>query len=466
MALRAPVFDAWRTACAYADALTVSRAPASAWHSRRDERLGELLHDVAPRSRLVAERLWQVASGATAMQALQAMAPLRKAEAMRRFGDWVTDDELSLPALRAFAHERAQRGEPVLGRYMLWESSGSGGEPGLFLQDSAALAAGDAIEAARGPLSLSPKGALAWALGPRIALVGAVDGHFASVVSFERTRALNPWLQARSRSFSFLQPIARLVEQLQAFAPTVLATYPSMAWVLSQEQAAGRLSLSLEGLWTGGETLTHAVRRELGERFAVTVRDSYGASECLFIANECRCGHLHLNADWVILEPVDAAGRPVPEGEMGATTWLTNLANRVQPIIRWDLGDRMRFVPGPCACGGGLPRIEVQGRSGDVLTFDGRDGRAVHLSPLALTTVLEDEAGVFDFQLRQRGNQSLHLTLHAPCDAKAAARAGAALRGLLARSGVKVARVNVRRDARAAARGRSGKQPRVIRAAA
>jgi phenylacetate-coenzyme A ligase PaaK-like adenylate-forming protein len=463
---QALVFDAWRTACAYADALTVSRAPASAWQSRRDARLGELLRDVAARSRLVAERLGRVPSGATPLQALQAMAPLRKAEAMQRFGDWVTDGALSLPALRAFAHERARRGEPVLGRYILWESSGSGGEPGLFLQDAAALAAADAIEAARGPLSLSATATLTWAIGPRIALVGAVDGHFASVVSFERTRALNPWLQARSRSFSFLQPIARLVEQLQAFAPTVLATYPSMAWVLSQEQAAGRLSLSLEGLWTGGETLTHAVRRELGERFGVTVRDSYGASECLFIANECRCGHLHLNADWVILEPVDAQGRPVPEGEMGDTTWLTNLANRVQPIIRWDIGDRMRFVPGPCACASALPRIEVQGRCDDVLSFEGRDGSAVHLSPLALTTVLEDEAGVFDFQLRQRGALALCLTLHAPCDAKAAARAGRALRNLLARSGVGGARVDVRRDSHAAARGRSGKQPRVIHAAA
>jgi phenylacetate-CoA ligase len=407
-----------------------------------------------------------VASGATALQALQTMAPLRKAEAMQRFGDWVTDGDLSLPALRAFVHARAQRGEPVLGRYIVWESSGSGGEPALFVQDAAALAASDAIEAARGPLSLSATSALAWALGPRIALVGAVDGHFASVVSFERTRALNPWLQARSRSFSFLQPVARLVEQLQAFAPTVLGTYPSMAWVLSQEQAAGRLALSLEGLWTGGETLTPAVRRELGDRFGVTVRDSYGASECLFIANECRCGHLHLNADWVILEPVDVAGRPVPEGEMGATTLLTNLANRVQPIIRWDIGDRVRFVPGRCACGGALPRIEVQGRSDDVLSFEGRDGRAVHLSPLALTTVVEDEAGVFDFQLRQCGKQSLSLCLHAPCDAKAAARAGGALRGLLARSGVGGARVDVRRDTHAATRGRSGKQPRVIRAAA
>jgi len=460
MAQHAPVFDAWGTACAYSDALMVSRAPASVWQARRDARLGDLLHDVVPRSRLLGERL--ACSGGTPLLTLQSIAPLHKGEAMQRFGDWVTDADLSLPALRAVVQDRARRGESLLGRYIVWESSGSSGEPALFVQDAQALAVADAIEAARGPMSLAGLSTRPGWADPRIALVGAVDGHFASVVTFERLRALNPWLRARSCCLSFLQPIALLCEQLQAFAPTVLATYPSMAWVLSQEQAAGRLNLALHGLWTGGETLSPAVRRELGKCFGATVRDSYGASECLCIANECGGGHLHLNADWVIVEPVDAAGRAVPPGEVGETTLLTNLANRVQPIVRYDLGDRLRFVPGHCACGSSLPRIEVQGRCDDVLTFTDRRGRAVHLSPLVLTTVLEDEAGAFDFLLRQCSARALRLTLHASGDGPVATRAAAALRGLLRRSDVADVRVDVRCVPREPERGRSGKRPRVL----
>ena len=60
-------------------------------------------------------------------------------------------------------------------------------------------------------------------------------------------------------------------------------------------------------------------------------------------------GSMHLNADWVILEPVDRAYRPVPPGVMSHTVLLTNLANRVQPIIRYDLGDSVVIEPDPCA---------------------------------------------------------------------------------------------------------------------
>jgi phenylacetate-coenzyme A ligase PaaK-like adenylate-forming protein len=458
----APVFDAWRTACVYADALATSRASTPTWRDRQTARLAELLREVAPRSHLYRARLSAAGSAASPFETLARIQPVRKRELMQHFDTWVTDPALSLAALRAFTRDPAKRGQAFLGRYLIWESSGSSGEPALFVQDERSLAVSDALEAARGPISLAGGPGL-WSRTTRIALVGATSGHFASVVAFERVRELNPWVGAASRSFSFLQPVAQLVAQLNAFAPTVLASYPSMAWVLAEEQAAGRLKLALEGVWTGGETLTAATRRVLGARFHAPVRDSYGASECFLIANECRCGRLHLNADWVVLEPVDRRGRAVAPGEVGHTTLLTNLANHVQPIIRYDLGDRARFVPGPCACGSTLPVIEVQGRSDDVLTFDDEHGHAVHLAPLAVTTVLEDEAGVFDFQLRQHGPHGLRLDLYPCADAvRAGQRAGHALRGFLRERGLGSTRVEVHREPRPAARGRSGKRRRIV----
>jgi phenylacetate-CoA ligase len=457
------VFDAWQTAWAYADVVSASRATAETWQAQQTLRLETLLQDAALRSSLYRERLGVAGHGGTAHQILQRLRPVHKRELMQRFDEWVTDPGLALPALRAFVRDRSNRGEAFLGRYLVWESSGSSGEPALFVQDEQALAVADALEAARGPISLA--GAPGWSelftgsVRERIALVAATDGHFASVVAFERARELNPWLGAASQSFSFLQPLAQLVAQLNAFDPTVLASYPSMAWVLSEEQKKGRLKIAPHALWTGGETLTPATRRALGERFHAPVRDNYGASECFIMASECRCGHLHLNADWVILEPVDDAGRAVAPGEFGATTLLTNLANHVQPVIRYDLGDRVRFMPGLCACGSALPVIEVQGRSDDVLTLEASDGHEVHLAPLALTTVLEDEAGVFDFQLSQRGPHSLRLDVYG---GGPHAGAAAALRKFLREQGLGATRVHSHSDAHEAERGRSGKQRRVL----
>jgi phenylacetate-CoA ligase len=392
------------------------------------------------------------------------MKPVAKSELMARFADWVTDPRLRLSDLRAFVRDPARRGQPFAERWIVWESSGSSGEPALFVQDAQSLAVADALEAARGPVALSGRFGL-----ERIAYVGALDGHFAGVVSFERARGLNPWLAGHARSFSFMQPLASLVDQLNDFAPTVLASYPSMAWVLSQAQRSGRLRIAPQAVWTGGETLTLATRRALADAFHAPVRDSYGASECFLIASECSCARLHLHADWTVLEPVDERDRAVPEGEFGATTLLTNLSNHVQPIIRYRLGDRVRFVPGACDCGSELPVIEVQGRADDVLTLEDAQGHAVHLAPLALTTVLEDGAGVFDFQLRRRGPHRLQLELYDSAPGTPSAQrlrqARDALRGFLRAQGLADTRVQCHCAGCAALRGRSGKQQRVVSAA-
>ena len=463
MAHHTAVFHAWHTACAYADIVVTSRASAPSWQAHQALRLQALLHDAARRSPLYRERLRAAGHGATAHETLQRLRPVHKRELMEHFADWVTDPALALPALRAFVRERRNQGQAFLGRYLIWESSGSSGEPALFVQDERALAVADALEAARGPISLAGSGGLSELFTgaglERIALVAATDGHFASVVAFERARELNPWLGAASHSFSFLQPIAHLVEQLNKFDPTVLASYPSMAWVLSEEQRRGRLKIAPHALWTGGETLTPATRRALGERFHAPVRDNYGASECFVIASECRCGHLHLNADWVILEPVDEHGHAVAPGEFGVTTLLTNLANHVQPVIRYDLGDSVRFVSGDCTCGSALPVIEVQGRADDVLTLEDADGHEVHLAPLALTTVLEDEGGVFDFQLCQGGPQALRLDVFG---GGPHAGAAAALRKFLREQGLGTTRLQSHSASNEAERGRSGKQRRVV----
>lgn len=460
---RQALFDPWHGAWALGDVLAVTHAPAAQWQQRQAQRLAQLVDAAVTGSRWFRERVHALRPAADTHSLLAQLPITRKRELMAHFDQWVADPALTLDALRAFTHDPARRGDVLLGRYQVWESSGSSGEPALFVQDARALAVADALEAARGPLTLLDAG-LPWPGATRMAYVAALEGHFAGVVAFERLRTLNPWFGASARAFSFLQPIEALAEQLNAFAPTVLASYPGMAWVLAQAQADGRLAIAPRAVWTGGETLTPGLRRAIGAAFHAPVRDSYGASECLTIASECRCGRLHLNADWVILEPVDERGRALPEGEVGATTLLTNLANRVQPILRYELGDRVRFVPGTCECGSTLPVIEVEGRCDDVLTLADGHGHAVHLAPLALCTVLEDEAGVFDFRLRQQGPRTLQLELgaHDGADAATRERAAQALRRYLRAQGLGAVRLTVQRGT-AAARGRSGKQCRIVR---
>ncbi len=303
-----------------------------------------------------------------------------------------------------------------------------------------------------------------WGLNERIAFVGATDGHFASTVSIERLRRLQPGLSGRLRCMSFLQPLDRLCAELGAFGPTVIATYPSTAVLMAQERQAGRLAAAPREIWTGGETLSATSRSFLRQVFACPVADSYGASEFLSLAFECDRGVLHINSDWAILESVDAHGRAVPAGHAGATTLLTNLANHVQPVIRYDLGDRITLREGACPCGSHLPAVQVQGRDDDVLCLAGKAGQPpVRVVPLALSTVLEEEAGLFDFQLVQQGPHDL--LLRSPgrgADAgRALRRARAALAAFLEAQGARDVRIRCR-GGEPPCCGRSGKVRRVV----
>jgi phenylacetate-coenzyme A ligase PaaK-like adenylate-forming protein len=248
-------------------------------------------------------------------------------------------------------------------------------------------------------------------------MVAATGGHFAGAASIERMRLLAPALADRLRVFSILEPLPRLIEALNEYQPSFIATYPTAASLLAAEQRAGRLGIRPSAVWLGGETLSAVCRAEVSGTFQCRVLEEYGASECMSIACECDRGALHLNSDWVMLEPVDRDCRPVAAGETSHTVLLTNLANRVQPIIRYDLGDSIALDPEPCACGAPFPALRVEGKSDDVLGLTNANGDRVELLPLALTTVVEEHAGAHQFQIIQTAPDAIGVRLQLPSGA-------------------------------------------------
>ena len=106
-----------------------------------------------------------------------------------------------------------------------------------------------------------------WVTDPELRL----GGHFASTVSMERLRRLNPALSGGLHVVSFLQPTYQLVAELQALAPTIIATYPSAAVLLAEERVVGRLKVAPQEIWTGGETLSPAMRWFVQQAFGCPV---------------------------------------------------------------------------------------------------------------------------------------------------------------------------------------------------
>ncbi len=457
------VFDPLRLSSASMDVVAVQRGTPKGIAQRQQTRLAALLESTLRGSRLY-RALWP--AGTTARTPLQQLPPVARGQLMADFGGWVTDPELKLDDLRAFTADPTRIGQPWLGRYIVWESSGTSGQPGVFVQDVQAMAVYDALEALR--RSPPPKPLLSsWfdpmGLNDRMAFIGAIGGHFASTVSVRRLCALNPWLARSTRSFSLLEPLPALVQALNAFAPTAIATYPTAAALLADEAARGALDIRPREIWTGGEYLAPGVRAHITRHLGGTVRNSYGASEFLAMGWECAHGQLHVNADWVILEPVDEKFQPVPAGQPSSSVLLTNLANHVQPLVRYDLGDKVSMPAGRCECGSPLPVLQVQGRHDEPLVMAGYKGQPVTLLPLALSTVLEDNAGVFDFYLLQIDacTLELHLPLEGKAGQQALARCSTELQTFATAMGLAPIKVHGKLGP-VAPRGRSGKACRIV----
>ena len=355
-----------------------------------------------------------------------------KPELMSRFDDWLTDRSVKLSAVTRFLADRAHIGERFLGRYIVWKSSGSTGEPGIYVQDRSALATYDALLAVqmRSPHVASQ---YAWGIlarGGRAALVAATGDHFASIASWQRVCRGTPWPNART--FSVMEPLSELVVELNEFQPAFLASYPTSLAMLASEQRDGRLHISPACVWAGGEYLSTASHAAIERAFGAVLINEYGASECLAIAHSCFRGHLHINEDWVVLEPVDRDYRPTRPGEPSHTVLLTNLANRVQPIIRYDLGDSVTVSAKRCACGSPLPTIRAEGRRDDVLSMRAKDGSLVRLSPLALTSIVEESIPHHRFQLVQTAPDEIEVRLDSSDEKRRRAEWRAAQRALRA----------------------------------
>ena len=176
-----------------------------------------------------------------------------------------------------------------------------------------------------------------------------------------------------------------------ARVPPLLGCYPSLLHRLALEARAGRLHIAPRLLTCSTEPLPAETRRVIEDVFGAPVIDAYGASEnwCLAISSP-GSPNLHLIEDVSVCEPVDRAGRPVPPGQTSSALLITNVINRVLPLIRYELTDEVTFLeepnPGPWA---GRRIAPVEGRRDHVFTYAGGVDVHPHVFRSALTRLPE-----------------------------------------------------------------------------
>jgi phenylacetate-CoA ligase len=360
---------------------------------RQQERLQALVSYARTSSRYYADLYRDVPEQVTDVSQLPVVT---KAELMRHFDSWVTDPAITKHQVEAFLADPALIGHDYLDRYVVCTTSGSTGIPAILVHDHGALVVYNVLGYIRSlPIFLSSLRTLGALLRgrARLAAVFVTGGHFLGNTMAARRIRKMPWRAKSQRIFSALTPIAELVQQLHAFQPVMLGGYPSALEVPAKEQEAGRLQIHPVVINAAGETLTDAVRRRIAATFGCAVGNYYGSSEAVGLTFECTHHQLHVNSDWYILEPVD--------GQLSHAVLVTNLANRVQPILRYKMGDRITISPDICPCGSPFPVIDVIGRTDDMLSFPTQQNWMVQILPLAILTVAEETPGVYSCQIIQ-----------------------------------------------------------------
>jgi phenylacetate-CoA ligase len=168
------------------------------------------------------------------------------------------------------------------------------------------------------------------------------------------------------------EDLSRLVRELAGRRAWFLRGFPSMLVTLGDQVIrSGRdLPSDPRAVISRGETLT-GVRRAVIERaFRRPPIDHYACTEMAHLAQSCPDAPtgLHVLGDRVIVQVVRADGRPAGPGETGRVL-LTDLENRVMPLINYAVGD-LATVGAPCPCGRGLASLA---------TIDGREAEVIRL---------------------------------------------------------------------------------------
>jgi len=192
-----------------------------------------------------------------------------------------------------------------------------------------------------------------------------------------------------------------LVGRLNAYQPEVIFTYASFARRLVEEQQAGRLRIHPDRIVSTAEVLEPEVRRQVHDTWNARVLNSYGTTEAGLLGSECDSSTgVHIAEDMIVFEVVDEENRPVPDGVPGAKVLMTNLFNRVLPLIRYELSDIATLDRGNCACGRPYARVTaIDGRREDYMTLPANGGGQIRLHAARLRAPLAGVPGLRQYQL-------------------------------------------------------------------
>ncbi|MCS3430706.1 F390 synthetase-related protein [Klebsiella sp. BIGb0407] len=327
-----------------------------------------------------------------------------------------------------------------VGKFSVGLSSGTSGVRGLFVvsPEEQQLWAGGMLA------KMLPDGLFA---GERVALFLRANNNLYQSVN-------NRWLSLAY--YDLFQPYSSHLHPLEQQAPTIIVAPAQVLRELALSVQRGELRLQVKKVISVAEVLEHQDRLLLTEVFG-EVGEVYQATEG-FLAATCRYGVLHLNEEFLHIEPqwLD---------EHRFTPIITDFTRKTQPIVRYRLDDVLVAREEKCPCGNPARAIQhIEGRQDDQLILADIHGQPQTIFADLCSRVLAISLPLnADYRLTQQGSQTLHLL--ADCSPDALEISKLALVAMLDKQGVDTQKLCWKLESAAVIPQFDSKRRRIIRKA-
>ena len=221
-------------------------------------------------------------------------------------------------------------------------------------------------------------------------------------------------MQVGSRTVGLVSKPARMARILAEFRPDVLVGFPVQILAVARMAAHLRLPLGpIRSVLLCSDHIPRSLRQILHDLLSCEVFSHYGTVETGLgggVDCEAHAG-CHLREADLFFEIIHPrTGASLPEGEWGEIV-CTTLTRTGMPLIRYRTGDLGRLLPGPCACGSVVRRLDtVLGRISQTRTLACGRQLALH----TLDDLLLPIPGLLDFKAsleQSEGRECLRLHL-------------------------------------------------------
>ena len=346
---------------------------------------------------------------------------MNKARMLEHFDTMNTAGIELAPAMEAaMAAERSRDFTPAVGDITVGLSSGTSSQRAVFAVSPREKAQWAGVMLARA----LPDGLFS---GEKVALFLRANSNLYTAVR-------SPWL-----TFAFydlFRPFDALCAELVAYRPSVIVAPAQVLRQLALGVIEGRLLLAPKKVISVAEVLEAQDRALIVQAFGA-VHEIYQATEG-FLASSCEHGVLHLNEEYVHIEP-----QWLDEQQRRFVPVITDFTRITQPIVRYRLDDILLARATPCPCGRVTRAIDgIEGRCDDMLVLPSlREGQTVAVFADVLTRAFAQALPADgDYRLVQQGEASLRL--HAALGQPALDALRLHLEGVLAGLGVAVERLD------------------------